>query len=269
MFRWLRKRRRRALLAEPLREQWLAILQANIGHYALLSANEQAGLRDRLRIVVAEKNWEGCGGLVVSDEMRVTVAAQASLLLLGVPLDYCFDGVKSILLYPNEYAHPLAWQVDETGASIDIAYQGEAWHRGPVVLSWPHVLEGARDPADGSNLVLHEFAHHLDGLDGEPDGVPPLASRAQYRRWYQVTEEEYLRLKRASRYDRATLLDTYGASSRAEFFAVSTECFFERPLAMQERHPQLYDILRQFYHQDPAVWFRSAAVTQKERSDAR
>jgi Mlc titration factor MtfA (ptsG expression regulator) len=249
---WLKQRRRRKLLATPFPAAWLEYLHKNVTHYAYLTATEQAKLRDDLRIFLAEKNWEGCGGLEITDEIKVTIAAQACLLVLAIEHHY-YQSVKSILVYPTTYEVPFQ-QVLESGEVVEgkNPHLGEAWYRGPVVLAWDDVLRGGQDPQDGQNTVFHEFAHQLDFLDGSIDGTPPLESREQYQHWREVMTAEYNRLCRAAERGRKTLLDQYGATDEAEFFAVATECFFEKPVAMAAKHPQLYDLLRAYYHQDPA-----------------
>jgi Mlc titration factor MtfA (ptsG expression regulator) len=256
MFSWLRRRRRRKLLAQPFPPAWLEYLRRNVGHYECLSEAEQAKLRDDLRVFIAEKNWEGCGGLTMTDEIKVTIAAQASLLVLGLQHHY-FERVLSILVYPRAYRGPR----DERGQdglihARGLPRLGEAHYRGPVVLSWDDVLEEGRNPSQGQNVVYHEFAHQLDMLNGVVDGTPLLETPEQYRRWREVMTEEYHKLIEASVYGRATLLDQYGTTNEAEFFAVATECFFDRPSQLARRHPRLYEILRDYYHQDPAARVR-------------
>jgi Mlc titration factor MtfA (ptsG expression regulator) len=251
IFSWLKKRRRRRLLAQPFPASWLQYLQQNVLHYRFLTAAEQAKLRDAVRIFIAEKYWEGCRGLTITDEMRVTIAGLACLLVLGLEENY-FDRVRTILLYPSGFHAP---QPEEPHPGIlvedSVPKLGEAWYRGPVILSWEDVLADIHNPGD-TNLVFHEFAHQLDMLDGAVDGTPPLSDAGQYRRWQKVMTAEYERLIQASERGWATLLDSYGATSEAEFFAVATECFFEQPLALQRRHPRLYKVLREYYRQDPA-----------------
>ena len=253
---WPKRRRRARLLAGPFPDAWLGYLRDNVRLYARLGDAERARLRDDLRVLVAEKYWEGCGGLAMTDEVKVTVAAQAALLLLGIEHDY-YSRVLSVLVYPTGYRAPVT-RVGPAGV-VDEGYcdrLGEAWDRGPVVVSWEAALIGGRGGWDGRNLVLHEFAHQLDFADGLKDGTPPLQTRSQYRRWHEVMTREYRRLIRESEEGRATLLDEYGATNPPEFFAVATECFFGRPLEMRQFHPQLYAVLRRYYGQDPAAWGR-------------
>ena len=253
-FGWFKKRRRRKLLVQQFPEEWLAYLNRNVRFYDRLAEHEQAKLRDDLRILVAEKYWEGCKGFVVTDEVKVTIAAQAALLTIGMEEEY-FDNVKSILVYPTAYIAEenmvSPGGVVREGGS---AREGEAWFRGPVILSWDDVIKGGRDVDDGRNLVLHEFAHKLDmQTGGDVNGTPPLKSRAEYVQWQAILNEEYNRLRHACRQGRFTLLDCYGATDVAEFFAVATECFFEQAEEMNQEYPALYQMLSNYYHQNPAL----------------
>jgi Mlc titration factor MtfA (ptsG expression regulator) len=251
LFAWLKQRRRRQLLAAPFPEGWLTYLCQNVALYAPLTEAEQAKLRDDLRVFVAERTWEGCSGLAVTDEMKVTIAAQACLLLLNVEHDY-FSRVPSILVYPSGYRAPAERRNPDGTVGGDPGRLGEAWYRGPVILAWDSVLGGGKDAHDGQNVVLHEFAHQLDFLDGYADGTPPLSSREEYRKWHEVMNAEYERLVRESERGTARVLDAYGSTNPAEFFAVATEAFFEKPVPLRSRHPALYEVLRDYYRQDPA-----------------
>ena len=244
-------------LAEPFPQPWLAILKANVSLYRRLSPAQKGRLRDDLRVFNARKSWEGCRGLAMTDEIRVTISAQACLLGLGFEPGDVFPNVESILVYPAGY---VATQrsvgpggVVREGPS---ARAGEAWSVGPVILSWPDVLAGGRNWADGHNVVLHEFAHKLDFRDGAGNGVPPLGEAGQYETWSRVMSAEYATLVAQKAAGEETLLDWYGATDPAEFFAVATECFFERPRELADMHPALYDVLRGYYRQNPARWGR-------------
>jgi Mlc titration factor MtfA (ptsG expression regulator) len=252
LFAWLKQRRRRQLLATPFPEEWLAYLHNNVALYATLTEAERAKLRDLLRVFVADRTWEGCGGLTVTDEMKVTVAAQAMLLVLNIDHDY-FARVPSILIYPSGYRAPSERHGPDGTVGRDPGRLGEAWYRGPVVLAWDSVLGGGKNAFDGQNVVLHEFAHQLDFLDGYSDGTPPLSSREEYRRWHEVMTAEYERLVRESEQGRARVLDAYGATNPAEFFAVATEAFFEKAVSLKRRHPALYEVLQGYYRQDTAA----------------
>ncbi len=252
-FRWWRDRRRKRQRSQALPDVWRDALGRNLRVYGQLTDPERSKLEGDLQILVAEKNWEGCGGLQLTDEMRVTIAGQASMLILAWEDEY-FDRVQSILVYPGPYVAR-----DRTDAPGGVVLEGtseregEAWYRGPVILSWPDALAGARGESHGHNLILHEFAHQLDMQCGAAnDGVPCLQSGADVRRWQEVMSREYRRLSRDCDRGRLTLLDCYGTTDEAEFFAVATECFFERPAAMRQKHSSLYEILSSFYRQNPA-----------------
>ncbi|MCA9249209.1 MAG: zinc-dependent peptidase [Planctomycetales bacterium] len=259
IFSWFQDRRRAKLREAPFPEAWLEILQRNLWQYACLTPDEQARLRDDTRIFVAEKNWEGCRGVELDDEMRVTVAGQIALLVLHLPHDY-FDSVLSILLYPDAYL-ARDFDRDETGivTEHEAARSGEAWYRGPVILSWPDVLAGGQGPDEGRNLVIHEFAHQLDMLNGrEVDGVPAIDSPDEAQRWTEVLQREFKRLQRDCQRGRPTLLDCYGATEPSEFFAVASEAFFQTPWSFERVHPELYEVLSGYFHQTPALWRRPA-----------
>jgi Mlc titration factor MtfA (ptsG expression regulator) len=268
LFAWLKRRRRARIRAVPFPDDWLVHLEKNVGLYALLTEPERQKLRDDLRIFIAETTFEGCGGLEITDEIKVTIAAQASLLLLGFHHDY-FERVHTILVYPTGFRSPEGWTAPDGVVHMDVGYLGEAWHHGTVILAWDAALAGGRDPRDGRNVVLHEFAHQLDYLDGVADGVPPLRNRAQYRKWHEVMKAEYDQLVAESEHGEPKLLDAYGATSPVEFFAVATECFFEKPVQMHRRRPQLYEILEEYYCQDTALRFAAEEQPTEERVDAR
>ena len=254
LFSWLKRRRRKKLLAVPFPDEWLRCLDRNVRQYACLRADQQDRLRDLLRVFAAERTWVGCAGFVVTDEVRVTIAAQACLLLLGIEGDWCFDSLRSLLVYPDAMALPPAMQGHQVIVDEGLPISGQAWYRGPVILSWHHALMGGRRPHDGHNVVLHEFAHQIDALSGEMGGSPPLPTREEQGRWEAVTSREYARIVAAVRHGRRTVMDEYAAASRAEFFAVATEYFFEQPHRLQRHHAELYDVLRMLYHLDPAQW---------------
>lgn len=248
---WIRNRRRRKLIAQPFPAEWLRHVMRNVRHYQLLSENEQARLRDDLRIFIDDKYWEGGGGLELNDEMKVTIAAQACLLTLNIDHDY-YKRVRTILVYPNAFMVPERRQgrggiISEGGIN-----SGEAWFRGPVILSWADAHGGGRGATGGRNLVLHEFAHALDMMDGLVNGTPPLKDRQQYIQWHDVMTNEYQQLVQRAQRGEPTLLDQYGATNVGEFFAVATECFFQRPVELRAFHSRLYDVLRGYYKQDPA-----------------
>ena len=255
---WLARRRREKLLAGPFPTEWTDHLERNVPLYSRLAERERATLHDHIRILVAEKHWEGCGGLAMTDEIKVTIAAHAAVLLLGIEHDY-FARVMSILVYPTGFRSPEGWQRPDGVIDLSIGALGQAWYDGPVVLAWDSVLDGGRDPRDGLNVVLHEFAHQLDYLDGVADGTPPLRRKGDYARWQEVMTREFERLKAEGGHGTPRVLEAYGATNHAEFFAVATEAFFEKSREMCARHPELYAVLSEYYGQDPAARERDAS----------
>ncbi|WP_126453618.1 zinc-dependent peptidase [Sulfuriflexus mobilis] len=252
--RWLRARKRRALLATPLPGDWLSILKRNFPLYALLPAALQKQLHGHIQVFLHDKQFVGCAGLEVTDEIRLTIAAQACMLLLNRETDY-YPLLSTILVYPDTY---VAEEIISDGLVVTRqkkARLGESWRRGPVVLSWGDVRQGASDQGDGDNVVLHEFAHQLDQENPQSDGAPLLARRSQYTAWARVLSREYAELQRLVEHHQKSLINSYGATNPAEFFAVVTETFFEQPLILKKEKPALYEELRVFYKIDPADWY--------------
>ena len=250
VFSWLKKRRRRKIAAPALPAAWSSILEKNFQHWTLLDAKDKLTLEDIVQVLVEEKHWEGCGRLEMTEEIKVTIAAQAGLLLLAIEHDY-YQNVDSILVYPSSYKLPRSRQIGAAVAEEQTAVLGSAHHGGPVVLAWDSARQGGRDGKDGRNLVYHEFAHKLDMLDGMVDGTPELDAD-EFKDWVEVMTAEYDKLSKGSRKGKKALLDAYGATDVGEFFAVATEVFFEKPGRLSSEQPRLYEVLRSFYHQDPA-----------------
>ena len=251
IFRWLRNRRRRQLLAQPFPKALHAILRADVRHYAALNPDQQSKVNGDLRIFVTEKNWEGCGGLKITDDIKVTIAAQIAILTLGFDGQY-FDNVLSILVHPDAYVAP-DQSITKGGVVMESKSnrEGEAWYRGPVILSWADALASAQGKSRGHNLVVHEFAHQLDMLNGRSaDGIPPMESNKQAERWIATPESEYKKLCHDCEHHRHTVLDCYGTTNKAEFFAVATEAFFEQPVKLKHHHTQLFTNLCEYYRQD-------------------
>ncbi|MCK4340198.1 MAG: zinc-dependent peptidase [Phycisphaerae bacterium] len=250
-----KRRRRRRLSQRPFPPEWRAIIERNVPYCRLFAADERKEMQGHIQVFLREKRFEGCGGLELTDEMRVTIAAQACMLLLNRESDY-YPKLSSILVYPARYVVDAARRLpDGTVVEGEEIRAGESWLRGAVVLSWDDARHGAIDVRDGHNVVLHEFAHQLDSESGAVDGAPVLPRRSMYADWARVLGREYERLRDDLAQRRRTLLRPYGATSPAEFFAVVTEMFFEQPVALQRRHPELYEQMTLFYNQDPAARF--------------
>ena len=257
IFSWLKRRRRRRILARPFPEQWDRWITANVYHDRRLTPLQRARLRRLVHVFVTEKHWEGCGGLDLTDEIKVTIAAQACLLVVGMSEDLHFDHVLSVLVYPAAYVAPET----HVGRSITVvdeggqARLGEAWWRGPVVLSWSDARDSGQMRSPGQNVVLHEFAHQLDMMNGRTvDGTPLLHTEQQLERWINVLGPAFEQLVDECKHHRHGFIDCYGATNSGEFFAVLTETYFELPHRLLHHHPEIYDVLRDFFGLDPALW---------------
>jgi MtfA peptidase len=243
---------------QPFPAYWRKVLRKRVPLVARLPVDLQLQLKKHMQVFVAEKAFIGCAGLQVTDEMRVVVAAQACLLLLNRPLrgasDY-FAGVRQILMYPGAFVVNRS-VTDAAGLQQDQrqTLAGESWSQGQVILSWQDALEGAADPRDGRNVVIHEFAHQLDQESGQANGAPLLRSRAAYRHWEQVFAQEFAHLQQRVAAGHGGLLSDYGATNPGEFFAVSSEVFFEQPQPLADQHPALFAQLRDFYAVNPLSW---------------
>lgn len=250
---WVRTRRRR-IRQTPLPDAWRAIVDRNVPLVALrLDAERRQTLEGLTQLFLHDKTFEGCGGLRLTDEIRVTIAAQACLLLVGRPVDRPYPGLDVIRVYPSSYRAPSVEHL-EGGAVVEGPSHrlGESSHRGFVVISWDDVIRGARDPADGHNVVLHEFAHQLDAESGAANGAPVLGEAGLYGPWARALGDAYEALGEDLARHRPTAVDPYGATNPAEFFAVATEAFFERPRRLRDQEPDLYAMLARYYRQDPA-----------------
>jgi Mlc titration factor MtfA (ptsG expression regulator) len=251
MFGWLRARRRRAILTTPFPPAWLDILRRNVRQTAWLDEAEGERLRARTAVFVAEKRFEGCLGLEVTDEIRVTIAGQAALVALGFD-DEHFDRLRSVLVYPGDYLAPKSAPL-EGGGELQWQEQrlGETWAGGSMVLSWPRVVEGGRLRDGPRSVVIHECAHAIDMLDGEVDGIPPLPAPHLRREWAAALDHCQDRFEEALDEGRNVPFDDYALESPGEFFAVATECFFQDPHRLARFDTTLYDLLRQAWNQDP------------------
>jgi Mlc titration factor MtfA (ptsG expression regulator) len=268
IFALLKQRRRRRLRARPFPNTWLNSIQDHLVFFDRMSGVDRTELLGHIQVFLAEKCFEGCAGFAITDEIRVIIAAQACLLLLHRKTDY-FPELVTILIYPEIY---MAEEKRQLGEHLweegTVSRLGETGRRmGSLVLSWGAVKHGAADPSDGKNVVLHEFAHQLDFENGAVDGVPGLASREQQSGWAKVMRSEYASLRAADESGVPTLLDTYGATNPAEFFAVSVEAFFERPRALRACHPRLYAELSKYFQQDP-VEFSAEKFAQQQPSSS-
>jgi Mlc titration factor MtfA (ptsG expression regulator) len=223
-----------------------------VAYWHVLDESEQQRLADLAEYLVANKRWEGAKGFDLTDEIIVTIAFQAAVLVLGLDTDY-FGKVTNIIVHPSTFAIP-GVRATAIRGMVDAGERpllGEAHHdRGPVLLAWDQVVAGARHRGRGHNVVFHEFAHKMDMLDGVVDGTPLLPNKVALDRWIAVCTAELELMRRG---EAGPLLDDYGATDPGEFFAVATEVFFDRPIDCREVKPELYEVLAAFYRQDPAA----------------
>jgi Mlc titration factor MtfA (ptsG expression regulator) len=252
---FLKRRRRARLRTQPLPADWRSAIEKSVAFFSRLSPNEQKELLGHAQVFLAEKRFEGCAGVIITDEIRVVIAAQACLLLLHRKTDY-FPRLITILVYPSTYTVD-----EERRLTPNITWEGPEQRlgetgrqMGSMVLAWDAVTAGAADAHDGRNVVFHEFAHQLDYEDYSTDGVPLLRSRQQEQSWSSVMRVEFASLQAASDTGIPTLLDHYGATNPAEFFAVAVEAFFERPKSMKFRHPRMFEELQRYFQQDPSEY---------------
>lgn len=246
--------RRKRIKRQHLPPRWLSVLERNVPLYRRLPAEDREELHGHVQVFLAEKSFEGKRGMVVTDQVRVTIAAPACILLLHRQTDY-YPGLSSVIVYPGEYMAPHL-EMDEWGIVTEgtDCRSGETSPDGALVLSWEDVLAEEIDVHPGYNVVLHEFAHQLDAEDGLTSGMPLLPKRLRYRMLKEVLQHEFERLQEDVQHQRTTVLDPYGAESTDEFFAVATEAFFETPHLVRKHHPELYLELAGYYRQDPAAW---------------
>jgi Mlc titration factor MtfA (ptsG expression regulator) len=234
--------------------QWCDLLNQNVPMYRILPEPLKLQLHLLINSFLHRKTFYPCQGLELTDEMKVTIAGQACMLLLNRKTDE-FAKLKSILVYPAAFiaAHT---SVDENGlVSIEEkGLAGESWGVGKIILSWDDVKKGVVDVSDGHNVVLHEFAHQLDSADGHANGAPILSSANAYKSWAKVMSKEFAALQQSQQHHIHSVMDDYGATNPAEFFAVATETFFEKPQQLKQRHPELYEVLAKYYHVKPDEW---------------
>jgi Mlc titration factor MtfA (ptsG expression regulator) len=251
---WIPRVRLNRAIAAPFPEQWVAILESNIQVYPDLPMPLRLQLRLLIKQFLHQKHFSGAGGLEVTDEMRITIAAQACMLQLNRRGDL-YPKLKYILIYPSTF---VVSRPETDGSGLvnqrSRGLLGESWQNGKVILAWDNVVHGAQNFVDARNVVLHEFAHQLDSETGNADGAPLLAGQSSYRSWAATLSEEFVALQKDSHYRRRSLLDHYGATNPAEFFAVATETFFEKPRQMAKNHSELFRLLTHYYRIDPRSW---------------
>ncbi|CAN5256395.1 zinc-dependent peptidase [soil metagenome] len=273
-------------IQRPFPDHFSGILNRNIAAYSKMPPELQRQLQDLVKQFLHQKKFVGCDGMQIDDEVRVTIAGKACMLLLNRK-PRVYPGLNQVLVYPSSFVAPRK-EIGVAGVvtHADQNLAGESWSDGRVILAWDHVLQSTGAVSNGHNVVLHEFAHQLDSETGGTNGAPWLPSRARYQRWSTVLSTEFEKLQRAAqiRFESpadvsldlalngpieagsgdylessvepqvVNVIDFYGATNPAEFFAVATETFFEKPQAMRDYHPALYVEFKKYYRIDPCNW---------------
>jgi len=251
---WVPRLRLKKAIQAPFPDEWVEIVERNIAVYRNLPTPLRMQLRKLIKQFLHQKTFSGSGGLVITDEIRVTIAAEACMLLLNRNSNV-YPSLRYIIVYPDAFVVERAQGgMDGTISEGANGLLGESWANGKVILAWDNVLQGAKNFEDGHNVVLHEFAHQLDSETGSTNGTPILTSNGGMQTWAKILADEFHELQRDSVKGKKSLLDYYGATNPAEFFAVATETFFEKPEQMNKHHAELFEVLKNYYRVDPREW---------------
>ncbi|MHB8707784.1 MAG: M90 family metallopeptidase [Desulfuromonadales bacterium] len=245
---------RRKLSRQPFPGAWRQILDRTVPISRALPRQMQPVLEKHVQVFLGEKRFEGCGGLDVTDEMRVTIAGYACLLLLHDPAGY-YPRLGTVVLYPESFAAPVR-DTDHLGIVTETVEErlGESWEEGAVVLAWDSIQEILRGASGDCNVVIHEFAHQIDAQRGLTAGRPLLTRAGGCHNWAGLLDTEQRRQRTAFRRGRPSVLDPYAFTSPEELFAVATETLFMRPVRLKSNHPELHAELQAVYGLDPASW---------------
>lgn len=249
-----RSYQRAQIMKKPFPRTWRKIIQKRMPYFRKMPTDLQLQLKEHIQVFIEEKAFVGCNGVKITDDIKVTIAAQACLLLLNRKTNY-FPKLKTILVYPRAFIKQQQQQsTDGVHFTHQLALSGESWDIGRVVLSWEDTVHGAFHVEDGHNVVIHEFAHQLDQENGPANGAPILYDGQNYQTWSAVFQSEYDNLKRRVNNNLPSLFNAYGATNPAEFFAVASEVFFEQAAQLSAAHPKIYQQLKTFYRVDPIHW---------------
>ncbi|MEO0765367.1 MAG: M90 family metallopeptidase [Pseudomonadota bacterium] len=251
--RALRKSRwQQQVLASRLTDAEWDTIRAQVPLATKLPPPLREPFEGKVALFLNQVDLVGCNGLEVTDEMALSIAAQAALLVVNT--DAWYRNLTTVLIYPGAFTSRQTTQDGYVVTEKEVVRLGESWSRGPVVLSWKDAQQGGLNDADGHNVVLHEFAHQLDDLSGQTDGAPPMADGQSFAMWRKVIVDAYERHVTNTDAGRKTVIDPYGAQSHEEFFAVAVEAFFEKPRALRRSEPEVYDQLATLLNVDPATW---------------
>ncbi|MEO0401891.1 MAG: M90 family metallopeptidase [Pseudomonadota bacterium] len=249
---WMRRQARTELLGSRLDPHDRAIMLAQVPLLRKLPPELHAPLEGKMNLFLDQVELVGCNGLEVTQDMALSIAAQACLLVVNT--DAWYRNLTTVLIYPGAFKSKKTTRDGFVVTEADIVRTGESWTRGPVILSWAHSQEGAQDQTDGHNVVLHEFAHQMDDMSGHTDGAPVMAKGQSLGTWERVFVDAHTRHVQAIEQGRATVLDAYGATNHQEYFAVAVEVFFEKPRPLRAQEPEVYAQLSTLLRLDPAEW---------------
>lgn len=249
---WRQRAERRALLQAPLTDEQRVIVAQEVPISRGLPAALRRGYEGRINLFLDQVDFIGCDGLHVSEEMRLVIAAQACLVIANSVAWY--RDLRTVLIYPGAFKSVEQWHDGYVVREKEVVRLGESWSRGPVVLSWHHSKQGAADEQDGRNVVLHEFAHQLDDLSGQTNGVPLFRKGQSFAEWERVFLEAFARHEYMVGKGERPVLDPYGATNHQEFFAVAIEAFFEKPGRLKRDEPLVYFQLSRLLGLDPETW---------------
>jgi len=246
--------KRKWLSGKPFPREMEIILTQDVPVYQKIPGILKDIFKKRLVIFMHEKQFEGCGGLKMTEKKKVVISAYACILLTGSPSDY-YPDLRAILLYPGDYLAP----VNETGEGGIVTVgkehrKGEFWSAGNIVLSWSDIKKNIYGTCNGQNLIYHEFAHYLDYQYGLTAGIDENGTILREDEWTRTLAFHYRKLRRTRRGRTESVLDKYGASNPSEFFSVVTEAFFEKPVELHNKIPDLYSAFKSFYNLDPVSW---------------
>jgi len=248
-----RTRRRAEIMAQPFPDTWKTVIEKSVPLTRKLPEKLKNDLYKKVLVFLEEKTFEGCQGFEITDTVKVTVAAQACILLLNRPNAF-YNKLKTILIYPDTYIAKHAAYPGMQTEPNEIPVAGQSYDSGTVILAWSHVTYGAGNRKDGNNVVLHEFAHQLDQEDGSTDGMPVMRNRSQLTPWITNVGKEYNAFAKRIAKGRKDVMDSYGATNTAEFFAVATETFFEKPYQLYRKHTSLFREMQDYFKVDPREW---------------
>ncbi|MCL6284734.1 zinc-dependent peptidase [Ruegeria sp. 2012CJ41-6] len=249
---WARRQARHRLLDTPLSDAQRATIENMVPIVRRLPPGLRAVMDGKVNLFLDQVDFVGCDGLEVTEDMQLSIAAQACLLVVNSELWY--ENLTTVLIYPNAFKSRQRRQSGYVVTEQEVVRTGESWDRGPVILSWAHSRQGALNDRDGQNVVFHEFAHQIDDLSGRTNGVPILSQGQSFAEWEHVFLTAYDAHVRAIEAGHRTVIDPYGAEGHEEFFAVSVEVFFERPQALKSDVPEVYEQLSKLFQLDPVAW---------------